>query len=262
MKSVQRLKFIVGVYFVVLGFLLLAVIAMPLVIQGGIAIAQRVLIGEEILEASLILTLFIVSFFILKGFKRALEAYQRAVEQAGQENTRLVSNLTEAFHYIGTVNVEFQSIQSFLCGVEHYPQTRKELKRLLTRLASHAMTVAKTPWVAIRIIERSSGRTISEYSVQRHSGELPSMTLGNRTVLEGHRTAGFLGISSRQTNLDLLTVCILPAVPLSDEQRILLTAIVNQVEMLFMIGCQDSTNAKITFEHEMNERKAYHDLHQ
>lgn len=262
MESVRRLKSIVGVYFVVLGFLLLAVIAMPLVIQGGIAIARDEIIGEEILETGLILTLFSVSFFILKGFKRALDAYQHAVEQAGQEKSRLISNLAEAFHYIGTVNVEFQSIQSFLCGVEHYPQTRKELKLLLTRLASHAMAVAKTPWVCIRIIERSSGRTLSEYSVQRHSGELPSMTIGNRTVLEGRLDSEFRTVGSRQTNLDLLTVCILPATPLSEEQRILLTAIVNQVEMWFMLGCPDGMHDKLSFLSEKNEREPYHDLHQ
>jgi hypothetical protein len=114
----------------------------------------------------------------------------------------------------------------------------------------------------IRIIGRGSGRTISESFAQRHSGELPSMTLGNRTVLEGKRTAGFEMVCSRQTNLDFLTVGILPATPLSEEQRILLAAIVNQVEMWFMIGCQDSTHAKIAFEPESKERKTYHDLHQ
>ena len=261
METVQRLKFIVGVYFVVLGILLLAVVAMPVMVKGGITIAHKVIIEEEILEASLILALILVSYFILKGFKRALDAYQRAVEKAGQEKSRLISNLAEAFHYIGTVNVEFQSVQNVLCGVEQYPQTRKELKLLLTRLAYHAMEVAKTSWAVMRIIERSSGRTISEFSAGRHGQDLPPLTIGNRAILDGDRTEGYKTVGSRQRNLDLHTVCILPDTPLSEEQRVLAKAIVNQVEMLFIFGCPDCTHETIAFICENNERKAYHDLH-
>ncbi len=262
MESVRRLKFIVGVYFVVLGFLMLAVIAMPLVVQGDITIARGKIIGEEILETSLILILFIVSSFILKGFKNALQAYQHAVDQAGQEKTRLISNLAEAFHYIGTVNVEFKEIQSILCGVERYPKTRKELKLLLNRLASHAMMVAKTPWAAFRIIERDSKQTISEYSAHRYAGDPFSPAIGNRAILAGHRNEGFRTVETRQTNLDLHTVCILPAIPLSEEQLVLISAMVNQVELLFMLGCQNPLCEKIPFIGEGNERNPYHDLHQ
>ena len=46
------------------------------------------------------------------------------------------------------------------------------------------MTVAGTPWVVIRMISRSNGRTANEYTIVRAKGVLPSATIGNREILE------------------------------------------------------------------------------
>ena len=51
---------------------------------------------------------------------------------------------------------------------------------------------------------------------------------------------GLQTIGPRQQNLDLLTVMIFPAASISKEKHILLTAILNQIEMLFILyraGC-------------------------
>ena len=106
--------------------MLLSVIAMPLMIQHGIPVTREFIIEEGTLTTILIIILLGISYYILKGFKHTLKAHERAVYRAGEERSSLVSRLTEAFNYIGTVNVELQAVQSFLCGIEHYPQTRRE----------------------------------------------------------------------------------------------------------------------------------------
>jgi hypothetical protein len=235
MKTVQKLKILIGFYLGALAFLLLLVITIPLVIQHGLSVTRGFIIEEEILEAILIIFLFLVSFFILRGFKHTLKAYEHIVNRVGEERSRLVSRLSEAINYIGTVNVELQEIQSILYGVEHYPQTKREFKQFIDNLAAKAMTIAGTPWIVIRMISRCSGRTVKEYAIVRRNGKLPSTILGNREILENRHPDGLISIGTRQKNLDLLTVCLLPTIQISEEEKILITAIANQVEMFFIL---------------------------
>ena len=235
MKTVQKLRFFIAFYLGILFFLLLSVVCIPVLIQHGLSVTQEFIIEEEIFETSLIVILFGIFFFILRGFKRILKAHELAVKRAGGEKSGLISRLTEAFSYIGSVNVELQEIQSILCGVTQYPQTQKELKRSIDHLATKAMTIAGTQWVAFRMIGRSGGRTIKEYTIVRPTGSLPSAIMGNREIIEDRHATGLKTIRSSQKNLDFLTACILPTIQLSNEQNILITAITNQIEMHYML---------------------------
>ena len=240
METIWKRNYIVGFYFSILLVLLLCVSTTPLLIQHGISITDNFMIEEEVLETALILVLFGISFLILIRFMNRLKAYRQAVNRAVQDKTKLVSRLVEAFRYIGKVNVEIQEIESVLCGVAFYPQSKREFRRLVDQLASRAMTIADAPWLVVRMIDRHSGHTVSEHSVQRPEGGLPSITVGNRALIEGRRVDGMQTIGPRQDNLDLLTVFILPASVISKEKIILLTAILNQIEMLFILhstGC-------------------------
>lgn len=237
METVRKLKFLAGVYVSVLLVLLLCVCLTPLLIQHGISAgrAHKLIIEEETLETLLIVTLFGISYLFLRGFMRTLKAYRQAADQVAEENATLLSRLTEAFSYIGTVNVEIHEIQSVLCGIEGYPQSKNEFKRCLHRLAIKAMTIAGTSWLVIRVIDRGGGRTVKEHAVERQKGALPPVTMGNRDILAGRHINGLEIIGSRQSNLDLLTVCIFPNRPLSEAERVLLTAILKQVELLFLL---------------------------
>ena len=235
MKSEKRLKTLIGFHVSVLFILLLCVIATPLVIRHSISITSRFIIEEEYFESILIILLFAFSYLILRGFKRTLDAYAQAAARAGEDKSRLVSQLAEAFSYIGTVNVEIQEIQSIYCGVACYPQTQKELKQLLNRLATKAMAIAGTPWIIIRMISRYSGRTVKEVAIERRRGVLPSSAVGNRAILEGCHVDGLTTICSRRENIDLLTVCVLPETTMGKDETVLITAITNQIEMLFML---------------------------
>jgi hypothetical protein len=261
MQTVKKLKYLIVSYLAVLVFLLLCVTATPLIIRHGLAVTRQFIIEEEFLESALIFVLFAISFLIFIGFRHTLKAYERAVARIGADKSKLLSRLTEAFSYIGTVNVEIKEIESILCGVAHYPQTKREFKQLLDHLATKIMAVAGTAWVAIRIISRSSGRTVKEHAVESREGVMPSSTMGNREILEGRQVQGFRAIRAGRKNLDLLTVCILPMVLLSEEDIVLITAIANQIEMLFMLhraGClhQKSKNPKYN-----TEKEVCHDTH-
>lgn len=240
METLHKYRVLIGFYLSILLFLLLCVIATPLMIRHGILYTHDIIIGEETFETALIVALFGISFFIIRSFLHTLKTYQREMDRVGKEKSRLVSRLAEAFNYIGTVNVEMQEIESVLCGVACYPQNKREFGKLVDRLAAKAMTVAAVPWLVVRVIDRHNGKTAYEHAIQRLNGSLPSATLGNRAILDGRRAEGVHTIGSRQCNLDLVTVFILPETEMTEERTVLLMAILNQIEMLFMLyraGC-------------------------
>jgi hypothetical protein len=259
MKTVIKLKRLITVYLSILILLLLCVTATPLIVRHKIAVTSTFIIKEQELETALIGILFGVSYLILKAFLRALKAYKQAADRIVNQKSRLISRLADAFSYIGAVNVEIQEIRSIVCGIEHYPHTKKEFKALLDRLAAKALVVAARPWIVIRIINRCNGRTIKEHSAERTSGSLPSSTMGNREILEGHPAEGLQMITSCQEDLSLLTACILPMPPLSEESRLLMTALVNQTQLLFLLyhtGCFQRALLDTS-----NGKERHHDYH-
>jgi len=240
MKSVWKPNYLIGFYFSILLVLLLCVSTTPLLIRHGIAITDQFMIKEEVLETIMILVLFGISFLVMIRMMNRLNSYRQAAENAVFEKSRLISRLADAFRYIGRVNVEIQEIESALCGVAFYPQSKKEFRALVDKLALKAMTIAAAPWLVVRMIDRESGQTVNEHTVRHPGITLPSATIGNRAILDGARIEGLQTIGPRQQNLDLLTVMIFPAAAISKEKNILLTAILNQTEMLFILyraGC-------------------------
>jgi len=234
--SIQtKMKYLLTIYVVVLAALLVCLAATPLLIQKGIFITQRFLIGEDSLESLLIMILMVTSFFMIKGFKNVLKAYRHMANQAGIEKSRLEGRLSEAFSYIGTVNVEMKEIHSILNSVEHYPKTKKEFKLLMKELTVKLMAFTGAPWMVIRLIDRGCGRTITEHAEIGLQDNLPFPIIGNRAILENRLVDGMRTIHSSQHDLALQTVCILPAMPLSEESVMLTTAILNQIEMFFLL---------------------------
>jgi hypothetical protein len=244
MESIRKLKLLAGVYVSLLLFLLVCVILMPLIIRHGIAPSQSFVIEEETLEALLILCLFGISYLLLRGLLRTQRSYRRAAEQASQENASLLSRLAEAFQYIGTVNVEIHEIQSVLGGIDCYPRNKREFRHCLKRLAGKAMAITGAPWVVIRIIDPRRGRTVKECAAERREGALPAVTMGNRDILDGRRIEGFACIMLRPKKIGLRTVCVFPTQSISEAEHLLLTAILSQFEMLFLLhrsGCLQAT---------------------
>jgi hypothetical protein len=235
MATIRKLKLFIGLYFTFIVLLLLNVILTPMLIRHDISMTHHIIIDEEVFEVALILFLFLISIFMAKGFKQALKAYEHAADQAHVEKSRLISRLSEAFTYISKVNVGIQEIQSIICGVDHYPKSKKEFKKIFDHLTNKAATIAGTPWSAIRIIEKIDGRTITEHATEIKKGKLPSKTVGNRMIIEKQQKKDLTTIPSCHENEDLLTVCILPTTSITKESITLLTVIANQAEMYFML---------------------------
>jgi uncharacterized membrane protein YciS (DUF1049 family) len=239
MKTIQEFNVMIVLYVAVLFFLLLSVLAVPLSIQRDWLITQEFIIEEEFIETALMAVLFGISFFILKRFKHKLNNYEKKFSRADKKESKLLSRLNDAFRYIGTVNVELQEIHSILQKLDNYPRTKKEIRQLVDYLATKAMVIAKSPWIAIRMIDKKSGRTVYDSTVVRPGHEFQTGMIGNREILENNTVPGIIKIINRKKNVDLITVCVLPEVECSEEETILIKLIIDQIEMYFLLYHKD-----------------------
>ena len=235
MQTTRKFKFLVFVYLGILAFVLLAVMATPLIIQFGVSVTREFIIEEDIVETALIIILLGISCLIFRRFRQALESYEHRVLNTGEENSRLMVRLADASSYIGTMNVELEEIKAIVCGTERYPQSKNELKRYMDHLVAASMTVAGTAWAVVRIVSRDSGQTVKEYAAVRPHQTLPPATMGNREILENQHVEGLRAVGSRQKNLDLHTVCILPRTDFSEKEIILIRAVIAQIELFFLL---------------------------
>jgi hypothetical protein len=255
MKNIHKFNAMIALYMAVLFFLLLFVLAVPLTIQRNLTITKEIIIREEIIETALLAFLFGVSFFILKRFKYTLNSYEKKFNRIGREKSKLISRLGDAFRYIGTINVEIQEVHSILQSLDNYPGTKKEIKRLVNYLITKTMIIAKSPWVAIRMVDKKSGKTVYEDKVVRSGQEFPAAMIGNRELLENKAVSGMITIINNKKNADLITACILPEVECSDEETILIKLIIDQIEMHFLLYHRDFFH----FSNQSNLKSRSHD---
>ena len=239
MKNIHKFNAMIALYVAVLFVLLLFVLAVPLTIQRNLILIQEIIIREEIIETALLAVLFGGSFFILKRFKYTLNSDEKKFNRIGREKSKLLSRLADAFRYIGTINVEIQEVHSILQSLDNYPTTRKEIKGLVNYLITKTMIIAKSPWVAIRMIDKKSGKTVYEDKVVRSGQAFPAAMIGNRELLENKTVSGMITIINNKKNADLITACILPEVDCSDEETILIKLIIDQIEMHFLLYHRD-----------------------
>lgn len=215
--------------------LLLAVAATPLLVSRGVSLTQSVVIEEDMVEALAIVLLMGISAASWRIYRRHLQRLTLEIQDSTRLCRRLETRLADAFGYIGTVNVELGEIESILCKVERYPQSRSEFQRLLNDFAQRAMVIAGTKWAAVRIIDGRSFKTIKEAVQHRAGTHRPSNKISNRCLVEGRAIEGVSAVQTGAGNLPIRTAVVLPVQGIPAQDRILISAIAGEIERLFII---------------------------
>jgi hypothetical protein len=145
----------------------------------------------------------------------------------------LEERLDEAFRYIGRLNVQIQEIESIFTSIDKYPETRQEKKKTLRFVAEKILRVVSADWVLVRIVDRARTRTLAEHWASRRAESVPpSISNGglvNRTIPDTYTV-----VESSQDSFSINTYCVLPGA-VERRHRIIIEAIANQAEMLFLI---------------------------
>jgi hypothetical protein len=233
---IKTLRYLKAVFLSVVGLMFLLIAATPLLVPRGIALFDRFVFEQDAIETVLILVLFAAAYLVSRAYRTAVATYQKKLLQLAADRTLLSDRLTDAFRYIGTVNVQLQEIRSIFCGLKRLPESRKQFKNLLGMFGGKILGMINADWVIIRIVDRRILRTIVEHREVRRDHQVVAPHIGNRAVVEGKAVAGCVVVTGAKDNLSLVTACILPIDNLDKQETILLQALVDEIEMLFIIS--------------------------
>lgn len=215
--------------------LLSAVVFTPFLIGHNFLLTPKIIIEEDVLEASLIVLLLSAAYILSYLYKRELNKYRQKIKCLNDDNSDLSDKLTDAFKYIGVVNIQIQEIRSIISGIRRYPVTRGEFKRVLLLFARRVLEITKAEWVVIRIIKRDNFRTITEQRDSRKNVIFADNRISNKAIILNQNIDGHSVVGSRQDNLTIKVACILPNKGIGTAEKILIEAVANQLEMLFII---------------------------
>ena len=231
----KKIRLVQAIYLACLTLLFLLVVLTPYFIQGNFQLKNRAIVREEIAEGAVIALLLIVGYFASVIHKKEFGKYHKELIELTTSKCDLEDRLKDAFSYIGEVNVQLLEIKSVFSALQKYPESKKDYRSVLIFLARKALGIANVDWVIFRIINPESLRTIQEYSETRGSAILLKHNISNRAIVSNEAIAECSVVSSEQENLSIKAFCILPTEKLTASQEILIGAIVNELEMLFII---------------------------
>jgi len=234
-NAVGKAKFLESIYLVTIALLLSAVVFTPVLITHHFLLINRYVIQEDAVEAVLILVLLLNAYLLSKVYKRELKKYRQVTRKLSRDNSTLSSELTDAFKYIGGVNVQIQEIRSIFCGASRLPATENEFRRDMALLGRKLLGIVNADWVVIRIIGRTSLKTIKEHLEARKNAKFSIKGVSNKAIVASRAVAGYATVASCHDNSMILVACVFPQKSLDQEEKILSEAIANQIEMLYLI---------------------------
>jgi len=188
----------------------------PYLIREGISV-----FSEELIEAAALIFLSAAGYLAHSFYQKELKSHQQKLE--------------EAFNYIGAINVQIGQIKAVFDDVPKYPENKNDLKDILKGLIDKVLGIVNADWTLFRVIEISSGRTLTEYSRARGKAVLLKHEISNKDLLDDVSLDNCTVIKSRQKNLDIKVYCVIPVKSISKNQKILIKAIVNDLGMFYLI---------------------------
>lgn len=235
LNAAGKTRLLESIYVVTIGLLLSAVVFTPVFIRHHLLMFQKYVIREDAVEAVLIIILLLIAYLLSHVYKKELKKYRQETRRLSRDNCDLSVRLTDAFKYIGGVNVQIQEIRSMFCGLKRYPTTENELRKDLTLFARKLLGIVNTDWVMIRIIRQPSLRTVKEHLEARKNAIFFIKGISNKAIVANQAIDGYSIVASRHDNSMIMAFCVFPKKSLDQEEKILIEAITNQIEMLYLI---------------------------
>lgn len=225
----MKINLLKNLYLSILAVLAIIVIATPSIIEFDVF-----LIKEKYLEEALILIMFIVGYAVYVMYKRELEKNIKILSEIREDKANLEDQLIEAFKYIGNTNSQIEVFKSIFSGMEKYPKDKKEMTSVMQLLAKNILKIIAIDWLVFRIVDVRNEATLKEFSETRGDTILIKYKINNTELIKGTKT-DYTTINSRQKTMNIQGFCIFQKIDITKEQRMMIEAIVSQLEMLFII---------------------------
>jgi hypothetical protein len=226
----RNFKLLEQAYFAILVIIFLLIVFTPYIIRSGFT-----LLDEEIAEVIAIALFFAMGYGILLLYQKEAARNRIELDRLKQDKGELERRLTEAFDYIGTVNIQIEEIRSVFSDIRKFPENKRDFRYILQFLAEKVLCMVNASWVLFRIVETQNLDTLREYSESRGNAVLPNHKISNKRLVAKEKLEGFTVLGSEQENFHITTFCIIPKEKISGDQEVLIKAVVNHLEMLFII---------------------------
>jgi hypothetical protein len=234
-NSADRSTFLEFIYILTILLLLSAVALTPVFIRHHFLVFKKFFVQEDILEAFLIIIQLLIAYLLSSIYKKELKKYRQKTRRLSGDNRDLSSKLTDAFKYIGGVNVQIHEIRSIFCGLRRYPTTENEFKKALVLFAQTVLGIVNADWVLIRIIQLNKLRTLKEHLEYRVNKTFSLKGISNKAIAAERPIDGYSLVLSRRDNSTVMAVCVFPKDSIDEEENILVETICRQIEMLYLI---------------------------
>ena len=226
----RNIRILERTYFLILVSIFLLIAFAPYIIQSGFTLLE-----EQFIEVATIILLYTVGYAVLFLYRKEVDRNLNELNRLKENEGDLESRLTEAFKYIGSVNIQIQEIKSVFSGIRKFPENKKDFGCILQFLADRTLSMVNAGWVLFRIIDTENLNSLGEFSETRGNSMLPQHKISNRRLVSNEKINGCKVVGSGHENFYIKTFCIIPKAELSNENEIFIKAVVNQLEMLFLI---------------------------
>ncbi len=231
-------------------YIFLLIIAL-IIFHPWIKFIHTLYTDEETFEVILISVLFALSYLIYNLYKVEVAKREKDLASLKSQRRTLEQRLDDAFKYIGAVNVQIQEIRSIFAELKIYPENKKEFKYIFDFLANKILSIVDVDWVILRIADPESLKTLRETSVCRGNAVLLKYHFTNEDLIrQPGNLKEYSVISAEQKSLTIDVFSIFPRKQITKDQEVFVKAIMNQLEMLYLIFSSnyyknDIVNSKI-----------------
>jgi hypothetical protein len=227
-------SFLQVIYMVVFLILFGLIIYIPHAFSNPLHITKRLIIEEEFIESFLVIVLFLLNLFILGLYRREVARQKELIIKINNDKKSADDKLNDSFRYIGKVNVQIQQIKSIFSSSDRFPRTRSDFKKTLLFFSERVFGIVNSNWVLFRIIDSTTRKTISEQFETRNGTPVEYPHLSNRMIIEKQSCSPYTTVISCPGDLNILVCCTLPVETLTNEERVFIQAITNEITMIFI----------------------------
>ena len=124
------------VYLLILIVIFLLIALTPYIIRSGFTVFE-----EQLVEVGIIVIFFMVGYAILFLYRKEAAKNLKNISRLTKDKGALENRLTEAFKYIGTVNIQVQEIKSVFSDIRKFPENKKDFGYILQFIAQRTLSM-------------------------------------------------------------------------------------------------------------------------
>ena len=223
------------IYLIIYLLLFLFIVYVPTLISGPVRITDKFIIEEEIIEGSLLGILLLLNIVMLNLYRKEADKQKEIIAKINKDKIETSERLVDSSRYIGQLNVQIQEIKTMFKNNIRFPETKNDFKKSFMFLSERVLGIVNANWVLFRIINCNTWKTISEQFETRPGYITNYPHIGNKMIVENGDCPPFTSIISSPENSNIISCCILPVDDITNDERILIQAVTNEISMMFAI---------------------------